>query len=392
MAIYGYSVYITVRVKNGEIMKSFGVGCFHFSINDELDKAITVQEYINEIKDTLEKINSITDIKIKFDEDFKDESFDTTPPNPKLNNGDSCHPFLHPFSIEYKIYIPYRIQAKLIGVEETSLNTYTENFVIYMRHAWHGPLSFVECANPKPETKPSTAVQIIRKYLPNEFINLDTFLIPDYLGPSPFHADFHLKFVNVENIETKKPFMQLLEMQTGYDEIIFTCDSNDYDEENKALQHLFYELEQEISFFYEITSNEVNRMHEWNEISECMHSILEFENAETKKSLIDKIFSRPKLFRKAFKDIGLFKGQDLFISNLQKRNYNSIYESDKHRTYLKVFIDRRMSESGVYPVQESIDLISYFDQKSSKSFELAVVFIAAIIGGVIGSIITVSFN
>lgn len=373
-------------------MKSFGVGCFHFSINDTKSGKITVQEYINEVQSTLEQINSITDIKISFDEDLKDELFSTEPPNPQLQNGEKCHPHIPFYSLEYKVYIPYRIQASLIGTDEDLLFTNTENFNVFLKHEWHGPLSYIECVDSKPDALPSRAVQIVREYIAKEIKTLDTFLMADFLGPSPFHADFYLLFSDSEKTNENNPFTLEHKKMVGYDKLTFTCNSGNYKSTDTALYHLMDELSDEISFFYELVLGEVSRTQEWSEISESMHSILEFEDDNTKKTLLDKLFKRPKLFRKIFKDIGLFKGQEIFNININKQHYDSVYETDKQRTYLKVFNDRQISESAIYPIQEVSDLISYFDQKSSKTFELTVVFIAAIIGGVFGSLITVLYS
>lgn len=60
-------------------MKAFGVGCFHFSLKDNIDKEISVQEYINEITKTLKNLTTTSDVTISFDEDIKDEKIDTSP-------------------------------------------------------------------------------------------------------------------------------------------------------------------------------------------------------------------------------------------------------------------------------------------------------------------------
>jgi hypothetical protein len=112
-------------------MKSFGIGCLHFGISDECSKqAFTVKEYISEVKNILEKFSTISDINISYDEDIKDHTFKIELPNPKLQNGDFCYPYIEMYSLEFKIYIPFRIQAKIIGIKEDYLDTYTENFKV----------------------------------------------------------------------------------------------------------------------------------------------------------------------------------------------------------------------------------------------------------------------
>lgn len=130
----------------------------------------------------------------------------------------------------------------------------------------------------------------------------------------------------------------------------------------------------------------------WQAIQEALHSILSFEEKESKRSLMEKFFSKPRLFRETFKNIGLFKGQKIFDNSSIEKHYNSIYKSKKQKTYLQYFIDNSISDQSTYPVEEASELLRYFDQKTSRAFELFIVIIAALLGGVVGSVITVSFS
>jgi hypothetical protein len=378
----------------GDKMKSFGIGCFHFGISDESNKEIfSVKEYISEVKNVLEKISSISDINISYDEDLKNHEFTIELPNPRLQNGDFCHPYIESYNLEFKIYIPFRIQAKLIGIKKNYLDTNTENFKVYFRHNWHGPLSFVECLNPTLETKPSSAVRIIREYISTEIKKIDTFLIYDFIGPSPFHANLYLTIDENKDKEETNNYFKIEHFKThGYDELYIKYRKSDFKFEEEALEYLLNELESEVAYFYDFKIKEIHKSNEWSIIYKGMHSILDFEDKESKKTFKDKYFNRPKLFKEVFKDIGLFKGQEIFNKNINNKDYSSIYKHSHNQTYLQYFIDKEISESMNYPLDETIELLKYFDQKSSKTFELMVIFIATIMGGVIGSSITILFS
>ncbi len=110
-------------------MKAFGIGCLHFGISDDINKkSITIQEYIQEVKKVLTKFSTTSEIDIFFDDEIKNEKISTESPNPKLQDGDECYPNIEMYQLEFKIYIPFRIQAEIIGMEEEYLDTYTENF------------------------------------------------------------------------------------------------------------------------------------------------------------------------------------------------------------------------------------------------------------------------
>lgn len=373
-------------------MKAFGVGCIHFAIKDEIEKKyITSEEYINEVKKLLESISTVSDIYIDYNEEIKNAQFPIDKENPRLQDGDFCFPYIDMYQLEFKIYIPYRIQSQLINLEEEFLDTYTENFKIYIRHNWHGPLSIIECLNPTTDTHPSTAVRIIREYLNNEINKSDTILIHDFIGPSPFHADFYLNI-----LEDEDKYENAIEFEhiktSAYDELYFKYKKSEFKSEENALYYLIDTLESEIAYFYNFKVSEIRKSREWLIINDGMHEILDFEDKESKKSLKEKYINRPKLFKEVFKNIGLFKGQEIFNNNINNRDYSSIYKYQDKQVYLKPFIDREISGTTQYPIKETVDLLQYFDQKNSKTFELTVLFIATVMGGIIGATITIVFG
>lgn len=375
-------------------MRAFGVGCFHFSIKNNINQVISIGAYINEITKTLQKLTAASDVTVSFDQSFKHEKIETTPPNPKINNGDHCHPAIPFLNLTFKLYIPSRIQAGLIQVPERNLNTGTENFKITMRHEWHGPVSYVECLNAKEKSRPSTAIQVVREYLKQEITKLETFLEYDFLGPSPFHANFYLNEIDTGTIKRPdEPAYVLKETKTpGYNTLIFRYNPNDFQSEGEALEELQETLADELSFFYELNKDSYCCLKKWMEIQETTHSILDYEENKNSKNLMKRFFEKPKLFRKAFKDIGLFKGHLIFLKGQIERNYASIYKSGKRDTYLKAYIDQELSEHSAYPLNETSELIKYFDQKSSKTIELLTILSAGILGGIVGSTITTAFG
>lgn len=371
-------------------MKSFGVGCLHFSIKDnQLKKSITVKEYIDEITKTLEELSTISELDIYCSDDIVSELIELTDLNPKLQNGEACHPFLDFFKLSFNIYIPYSLQAKTINTNEEYLDTYTENFKVTYLYNWYGPVSFIECLHPRIKPEGSTSVRIVREYLLKEVSDIDTFLEVDFIGPSPFHANFNLSLN--ENINDDNFNLEYIKKE-GYDELNFTGGLKYFDDEDSALDTLQQTLENELAFFYAIKVRQVKEIHDWKEIHDGLHLILDFETPKSKKTFIDKFVKRPKLFRDVFINIGLFKGQNIFNTNIHKTDYANIYTHSANQTYLKVLLDKEISESSSYPLNETIELLKYFDQKSSKTFELTVILVTTILGGVIGSLITLLFS
>ncbi len=371
-------------------MKQFGVGCLHFSISDKLKNNITVEDYANEIVESLEKLTTISNVIMSFNSEDKDAEIsiaDTT----KMRDGEPCFPLLYGFNLSFNIYIPKRVQASSINESEDDIDTGTEKFKVNFIHSWHGPLTYIECVDADNNTSPSSAVRVVREYLIKEFSSLDTYIYLDCIGPSPFHANFSL-YDNDEPLESEKAFILEHTKLRGYDQLSFKYHNPKIESEDEALEYLFDSLSDELSFYYFLQINRSSEIHDWSNIQELMHSLLEFEDDSIKKTIKDKLIKKPKLFKKAFKEVGLFKGEVMYSKSIMEQQFRDIYTSGKHTVYLKPILERVINEWQVYPIQETIDLLLYFDQKNSKSLELSIVFTAAVVGGGIGGAISVLFS
>ncbi|MBL1271678.1 MAG: hypothetical protein COB25_007255 [Oceanospirillales bacterium] len=371
-------------------MKQFGVGCLHFSIGDELKKNITVEEYTDEIVNSLEKLTTVSNINLSLNEDNNSVEI-CIDEKTKMQNGQLCFPLLRNFNLTFYLYIPKRVQASSIDESEEFIDTQTEIFKVNFVHSWHGPITFIECIDADPNSSPSSAVRIVREYLIKEFSSLDTYLFLDFMGPSPFHANFSLSD-NEEPIEGENAFTLEHNKLRGYDRLNFKYFNPKIKSEDQALDYLYHSLSDELSFYYYLKVNRSSEIHDWSSIQELVHSLLEFEDESNKKSVKEKFFLKPKLFKKAFKETGLFKGEVMYNKSIIDREFKDIYFSEKQSVYLRHFIEKVITEWQVYPVQETIDLLMYFDQKNSKSLELSIIFTAAVVGGAIGGTISVLFS
>ena len=372
-------------------MKAFGIGCLHFSFKGGPDKEITVQEYIDEVKASLEKLSTVSDVEIYFDEDIKDEKINISV-STHMNDGDPCHPHIPFFELSFSLYLPKRVQSEVINREQDYLNTDTENFQVIFKHDWHGPFSVVESVGAGSEASPSTAIQIVRKYLKKEIDNVSDILQLDFVGPSPFHADFYLKQCEDEPSKGSSFFELTHTKVPGYDKLKFKYLGSKFESEDIAFEALISELSSEIAFFYELKIMHSCRSTDWDGIQSKLHELLELEDEGHKKTIKDRISIKPKLLNGLYREIGLFKGQEIYQKNVYEQHYFSIYKSEKHNIHLRPFIDAALENWSSYPVKETSEIVSYFESKSSKATELTIVFLAAVFGGAIGAAITVLFG
>ncbi len=367
-------------------MKYFAIGCFHFSIKKDIKCSIS--QYIQEIEIALNLLPSISELVISYNEDEDDSIIDCsyTGDSPLNNCGIFC-PRIEDLNIDFNIYIPYRIQKTLLGYTMD-----TENFIVRMRDAYFAPFTIVECVNGSTNDA-SSAVVLIREFIVNEFSKLQLKINFEILGPSPFHADCTLSLASGIPIENKDCsteellFDVSIKTKRGYDEISFLYRIGDTDEDN-IMDTIAQEISNEIGFFYYVIAEERQRSLRWEILMGDIMHLLEVDNIPRYK----KILKKYKNIKNIIQDIVFFKAFYLASVNSISSHYRAIYKDGLQTNYFKDYIDNEIKDMSVYPVDDIYQLANFTFNKESKVFELFVVFLAAVSGGLIGAIITVIFS
>lgn len=360
-------------------MKKFGAACFNFSLKKIPGKTITVKEYIQEIEVSLNKINNVSNVSIDCLDADRDENISLDDAYGYKDHCFGAYPQVSFLKVVFDVYLPYRVQAEVTNGSEFALRTKSENFRIYIFEYFYGMVSYVEIVNCKEDSSGTDAVRIIREFLKSEFNRLDTFIIFDCLGPSPFHADFRL----IPKRDVDKITMERINRK-GYDELLFSYDSCFYSNDEDALSYLFDELSYELSYFYSLVSIRVKFMYDWASIGSDLDSVFLLEK---NKSGIFLFFRRKKSINDILKKIWVFKSEVMSFSGNEKREYDDIYKR-REVFFLKDFVDEEIDGKYTYPVSDAKDLVDFFENKNSKSVELFITFITAIFGAVVGAAVT----
>lgn len=366
------------------------MGCFHFAVKRKPPFKFKGLEYIKNIETSLRSIPNIDNIEIYFDEDFRKLSLDVRGKILNLEDGEWSFPDVTFGVIKFEVYIPFRIQAKLSREKEIYLTTFTEKFKVSVYQTYHLPVAFVETVNPSQECDPSSAVQIIREFLRQEFKNLKPGIIQfECLGPSPFHANFFIKNEVIE--ESNKAnwrFKTKYLIGGGYDNIEFYFNQEVFNNPEKAKEGLIEELTYEAGFFYYIQSLHVQKMHSWREIEKILDRLIYIHGKKlTKKGLRD-FFIFPHLISKAFMSIVEFKVSEFSCSDSIRNDYNDVY-SHQEEEYLKSYIDEQIKKDYSYPTEDMHKLIDFLEGRRTKTIEYFIALLSAILGGAIGSILTI---
>lgn len=150
-------------------------------------------------------------------------------------------------------------------------------------------------------------------------------------------------------------------------------------------------IEDEFGFFYKTIQTRNAKMHAWQEINSSLDSLIEIQNTNGIKGVIKRYFKRQKLISKLYTDIVTFEGRSIYINGLQQNEYNDTF-STKDEIFFKSLIDKELEEKLDYPIKQTTDLIQFFESRRVKNLELTTSLIAAILGGLIGALITISID
>lgn len=370
---------------------SFGIGCFHFGLKKKPPFKFEGSEYIKKLRTSLQSISNIDKIGIDCDEKFENLSIDVSEELPNIGKGPGFFPSsLFFMDIEFEVYIPFRIQAQLLEEKVEFLKTFTEKFDVLIRYTYHLPVTFVQPIDPSEKSTPSDAVIIVRRFLEQEFKKSKfDYTQFENLGPSPFHINCYIESEQTQcDSELDWGFHAERLSQKGYDDIVFNFNQKIFAEANEAKDAIMEEIQDELGFFYDVVQSEVVKMFDWEPIQDSVSELIAVQRLKGIKGIWKKVFVLSKLINEAFTAIAGFESGDICINNITQRDYRDIYLG-REEQYFQSDIDKQMKERFVYPTKQTGELISFFESRRVKSVEILVVLTSAILGGVIGALLTI---
>ncbi len=368
---------------------SFGIGCFHFGLKEQYPLKFNGSEYIRELRETLELISNVNNIEIYCDDDFKNVSTLITQELPNIQNGIGFFPRPIFMTIEFEVYIPFRIQSQLLRQKVSFLETFTENFKISIKYTYHLPVTFVEPLDPSEEATHSYAVQVVREFLKHEFKNVKSDHIQfECLGPSPFHADC---YIYPEESDDKSEVDWKLKSEfsprRGYDRMIFYFNPTQFINVEEAKEKIFDEILNELGFFYYLVQIEVEKMRDWEKIQNLIDQLIFIQRSNGVKAFFTKIFTRSKLIDETLTSLAEFESEELYFNNTNQKDYRDFLSIGD--VCFQPYIDKQINDRTVYPTNEMSRLISFFESRRTKAVESLVVLIAAILAGGVGALLTI---
>jgi len=369
----------------------FGVGCFHFGVKKSPPFALQGSDYLRELQNQLEAIPNTSRIAIDDYGDLVDFSMDVGEPFTPIGEGYNFFPPpARRLKIEFDIYLPYRLQRELLSFDREP-STHTERFRIYIHNHYYFPVMFVELIEPSEDCEPSDSVAIIREFLKKHFEESKSDYVRfDYLGPSPFHADFFLQPGVTQEQEFDNSGFRCEKLhQKGYDRIDFFFDPSVYENANQAKDHLFGEfgLGSEIAVFYRTVHQNRMKMRSWEQLQYLVNELVKAHETGGVKALWNTIFKVPKQIRELVISVAAFETNELFIDHDIQTAYRTLTH-DRKELFIDSYLKAEMQDLPAYKCSQIRDLVELLETQRSKTTEGIITILAAILGGAIGAVIT----
>jgi hypothetical protein len=82
-----------------------------------------------------------------------------------------------------------------------------------------------------------------------------------------------------------------------------------------------------------------------------------------------------------------FKSADLWNQRWLSEHHRAVYDTDRQR-FIPTHLDRAVQDRFTFPTQPTEELVEFIDRRHTETTSLLVAVFAAILGGMIGSLIT----
>ncbi|CAC9974497.1 hypothetical protein [Flavobacterium panici] len=365
--------------------KYFGIGCFHFGIKTSIPSKFSSEEYIENLENVLTQIPGLNNLELYSHKHFKHYEKNITKKLPKINDGKGFFPADILTEIEFHLNIPYKTQKEISKRKKKNSRIGTEDFRIRIIEGFYLPVTIVECLNPTKFCEPSQSIILVREYIKKCLKTIDSDYISfEFLGPSPFHLDCYIRPKKFETQDLKFQTEEVL--QRGYGDLIIYYNEDEFKDSDEAFQQLEFSIIDELSFFYNSIQLRVRGIRAWSSIQKNLSQLLKFQKLRGFDAMYSRFFEQPKIISELYTKITTFEANSIFEAEINQHLYDHTFNLEE--TFFKKFIDKELNEKYAYPTGQVTNLISFFESRRVKNLELTMAMIAAIIGGAIGSIVT----
>lgn len=362
---------------------AFGVACFHFGFTPNIPYFGTLGDYADKVRSALNRVQNINNVRVELAEGEDHKFAITEEVDGGIEKGQPF-PLCHFFLVEFELYIPFRIQKEVFPSGEEQA-TGTENFKIYIRHAYDSPICFVVPVGMAETSIPSSSIPVVREFLKRE-MNRDSEIKFGALGPSPMHANFYLKW-------QKENGGELLEVaffrSTGYARVVISADPSAYPSLEEAFDDVRFKMSDEVDAFYAITQIDVRARFSWRKLEDDLNDLTSNVSGIELRERIRRAWGRSEKLAKLHGDLARFEASMIIGKHKIDAEVGRLYRGLTVQ-FIKPIIDDELADRTAFPTSQVGRLVEFLEQRRSKAVELIIVLVSAVIGGIAGSVLALS--
>jgi hypothetical protein len=301
---------------------------------------------------------------------------------PDWGKGEGYYPPLDFFFLTFELFLPFRLQKELVGPHA---ETGTETFRVHQAYGFESPVTYIRPGSPKNEHDPSTSVAVVREYLRRELEVPRNGISFQFLGPSPFHADFYLKDGG-HGLSEDCPFVGSVEETDGYDMVLVLYDSKVHSSIDDAMEDLFFELTGQLSLAYAAYAANARAVFRWDSLSAELDSLVG-RTPSPRLARMKRALVRGRALSRLHQSLAEFEAGDVEDTHYLQRSQRQLYRSERTLS-LQSLVTAAVEDRWHFPIQQVEKLIGHIESRHSRQVDILVVILAAILGGVIGSLAT----
>ena len=361
-------------------MQAFAIGSFYFACKQEPPFQFITGKFVDAIEKSLSALPAASEVEIDYAEEFSTNTLVTS----IAEEDDEYFQSVMFLRISFLLYIPKRVQLEVIEDQSGHIDTGTENFRVLMYGTYDAPVSYVECLNPSEDCSPSTAVRVIREYLRRELKGRHELIDFECLGPSPFHKDFYIDSESSAEQNTDEIEFNEIRM-AGYNSVRIKFAHRDSDrDEIIAVAHKF---NQELGLFYSLVRQRRARNAAWRMLTSRWESLREITDPSPGFFNIKRRYKIYIECKSLISQSYAFKASDAIKIQAANVQISERYAKGL-KTYFQAAIDLENNNTLELPTQTIIDWAMHVHDTTFKGAEIVTLLVSAIVGGVVGAVIT----
>lgn len=381
----------------GSARRGFGVGCFHFSYNDPPDLgSFQPERYVADLRTGLEAIPTLDNLRIDHPAELMLHWRGVNPnSSERLRDGRFFFPHIVFLEVTFDLHIPRRFQEQLVH-RKVALST--DEFRLHMRYGRDFTVSYVVPTETTDVDKPADAVVLVREFILAEMAKqVDPKLLFECLGPSPFHADFFAiatpapadgKGAATLSEEGTEHWLQCItETRRGYDRMSLLYDQGQFASADDALAAVFGEIEDELATFYSLEQQGNRLLIRAAELEGKVRSLIQLQRQGGMRGLVERQFGSSALARDVFIGMAELTAEGNDFEDRGRSDLTRLYGPRKVRC-LEPQLEKQLQQNVVRRATRWTDLVGLLEARRVKRLELTSVVVSAILGGLVGAVLT----